>query len=157
MASVFDRDPQPLYDIILDPNAEEFIRAGICEALAIVTLRGELDRAVAGQFLRDAFIEMRPQAECYVWVGWQSAIAMLGMNDLKLLVKKAFDRGFIDGHPLVFEHFEEDLRRGIEHPGEPRHPGDRDDTLFGDTVEELSGWYCFSEQYRWAGPRTGVG
>jgi hypothetical protein len=157
MAAVFDGDPEPLYDIILDPNAEQFIRAGMCEALAMVTMRGELDRAVAGRFLRDAFIEMRPQAECYVWVGWQSAIAMLGMNDLKLLVKKAFDRGFIDGHTLVFEHFEEDLRRGIEHPGEPRHPGDRDDTLFGDTVEELSGWYCFSEQYRWAGPRTGVG
>jgi hypothetical protein len=41
MASVFDGDPEPLYDIILDPNAEEFIliRAGMCEALAIVTLR----------------------------------------------------------------------------------------------------------------------
>jgi len=157
MASVFDGDPEPLYDTILDPNAEQFIRAGMSEALAMVTMRGELDRAVAGRFLRDAFIEMRPQAECYVWVGWQSAIAMLGMSDLKILVKKGFDRGFIDAHVLGFEHFEEDLRRGIEHPGEPRHPGDRDDTLFGDTVEELSGWYCFSEQYRWAGPRTGVG
>ena len=148
MAAVFDGDPEPLYDIILDPNAEQFIRAGMCEALAMVTMRGELDRAVAGRFLRDAFIEMRPQAECYVWVGWQSAIAMLGMNDLKLLVKKAFDRGFIDSHVLGFEHFEEDLRRGIEHPGEPRRPDDHDDTLFGDTVEELSGWYCFTEQYR---------
>jgi hypothetical protein len=148
MAAVFDGDPQPLYDIILDPNAEEFIRAGICEALAMVTLRGELDRAVAGRFLRDAFMEMQPQAECYVWVGWQSAIAMLGMSDLKILVKKAFDRGFIDSHVLGFGHFEQDLRRGIEHPGEPRRPDDRDDTLFGDTVEELSGWYCFSEQYR---------
>src|SRR6201997_1212993 len=96
MAALFDGDPQPLYDIILDPNAEEFIRAGMCEALAMVTLRGELDRAVAGRFLRDAFIEMRPQAECYVWVGWQSAIAMLGMSDLRVLVKKVFDRGFID-------------------------------------------------------------
>jgi len=67
MAAVFDGDPQPLYDIILDPNAEEFIRAGMCEALAMVTLRGELDRAVADRFLRDAFVEMRPQAECYVW------------------------------------------------------------------------------------------
>ena len=114
----------------------------------MVTLRGELDWAVAGRFLRDAFVEIRPQAECYVWVGWQSAIAMLGMSDLKLLVKKAFDRGFIDGHTLGFEHFEEDLRRGIEHPGEPRLPDDRDSTHFGDTVEELSGWYCFSEQYR---------
>ena len=148
MAAVFDGDPQPLYDIILDPKAEEFIRAGICEALAIVTLRGELDRAVAGRFLCDAFIEMRPQSECYVWVGWQSAIAMLGMSDLKLLVKKAFDRGFIDSHVLGFDHFEEDLRRGIEHPGKPRLPDDHDDTLFGDTVEELSGWYCFTEQYR---------
>jgi hypothetical protein len=43
-------------------------------------------------------MEMQPQAECYVWVGWQSAIAMLGMGDLKILVKKAFDRGFVDSH-----------------------------------------------------------
>jgi hypothetical protein len=111
-------------------------------------LRGELDRAVAARFLRDAFIEMRPQAECYVWVGWQSAIAMLGMSDLELLVKKAFERGFIDRHVLGFDHFEEDLRRGIKHPGEPRRPGDHRYALFGDTVEELSGWYCFTEQYR---------
>ena len=146
--SSFDGDPEPLYDIILDPNAEEFIRAGMCEALVMVTLRGELDRAVAGRFLRDAFMEVRPQAECYVWVGWQSAIAMLGMSDLKVLVKKAFDRGFIDSHVLGYDHFEEDLRRGIEHPGEPRLPDDRDSTLFGDTTEELSEWYCFTEQYR---------
>jgi Protein of unknown function (DUF1186) len=61
MAAVFDGDPQPLYDIILDPNAEQFIRAGMCEALAVVTVRGELDRAVAGRFLRDAFMELQPQ------------------------------------------------------------------------------------------------
>jgi hypothetical protein len=148
MAAVFDGDPQPLYDIILDTSADEFIRAGMYEALAMVTLRGELDRARAGRFLRDAFIEIRPQAECYVWVGWQSAIAMLGMSDLIMLVKKAFDRGFIDSHILGFDHFEEDLRRGIERPGEPCRPDDRDGTLFGDTIEELSWWYCFSEQYR---------
>ena len=148
MASVFDGDPEPLYEIILDPKAEEFIRAGMCEALAMVTVRGGLDRTAAGRFLRDAFMELQPQRQNYVWVGWQSAIAMLGMSDLKTLVKKAFDRGFIDGHVLGFDHFEEDLRRGIDHPGEPRVPDDRDGTLFGDTVEELSGWYCFSEQYR---------
>ena len=148
MAAVFDGDPEPLYDIILDPKAEEFIRAGMCEALAMVTLRGELDRVLAGRFLRDAFIEMRPQAESYVWVGWQSAISMLGMSDLKILVKKAFDRGFIDSHILGYDHFEQDLRQGMEHPDEPWRPDDRDSTLFGDTIEELSEWYCFTEQYR---------
>jgi hypothetical protein len=148
MAAVFDGDSEPLHDIILDPTADEFIRAGMCETLAMVTMCGELDRALAGRFLRDAFIEMRPQAQNYVWVGWQSAIAMLGMSDLTILVKKAFDRGFIDSHILGFDHFEEDLRRGIECPGEARRADDRDCTLFGDTIEELSGWHCFSEQYR---------
>jgi len=70
MASVFDGDPEPLYDIILDPNAEQFIRAGMCEALAMVAVRGELDRAVAGRFLRDAFMELQPQRQNYVWVAW---------------------------------------------------------------------------------------
>ena len=148
IAAIFDGDPQPLYDIILDPNADEFIRAGMYKALAIVTLRGELDRAVAGRFLRDAFVEIRPQTECYVWVGWQSAIAALGMSDLKILVKRAFDRGFIDSDVLGFDYFEKDLRRGIEHPGEARCPGDHRYALFGDTIDELSAWSCFTEQYR---------
>jgi hypothetical protein len=82
MAAVFDGDPEPLYDIILDPKAEQFIRAGMCEALAMVTLSGDLHRDRAGRFLRDAFMEMRPQAECYIWVGWQSGIATLGMGEL---------------------------------------------------------------------------
>jgi uncharacterized protein len=35
MAAVFDGDPQPLCEIILDPDAEEFIRSRMCEALAM--------------------------------------------------------------------------------------------------------------------------
>src|SRR6266446_9802998 len=63
MAAVFDGDPEPLYQIILEPNADEFIPAGMCEALAMVTLRGDLDRALAGRFVRDAFIELQPQRQ----------------------------------------------------------------------------------------------
>src|SRR6266850_5097367 len=96
MAAVFDGDPDPLYQIILDPNADEYLRASMIEALAMVTLQGDFDRDLAGRFLRDAFMEMQPQAESYAWVGWQSAIAILGLSDLKILVKKAFDRGPID-------------------------------------------------------------
>ena len=147
MAALFDGDPQPLCEIILDPNAEEFIRWSMWEALAMVTRRGELDRAVTGRFLRDAFMELQPQAECDVWVGWQSAIAMLGMRDLKSLVKSAFDRGFIDSDILGFDDFEEDLRQGIEHPDEPWTLDGHKYTLFGNTIDELSEWYCFTPQY----------
>ena len=147
MAAVFNGDPQPLYDIILDPNAEEFIRSRMCEALAMISLRGELDRALTGRFLRDAYNELLPQHQCFVWFGWQSAIAMLGLGELKVLVKRAFDRGFIDPYLLGFDDFEQDLKRGIERPGEPWQPGDDEYVLFGDTVEELSGWHCFAEQH----------
>jgi hypothetical protein len=147
MAAVFDGDPQPLYDIILDPNAEEFIRSRMCEALAMLTLRGELDRDLAGRFFRDAFNELRPQRYCYVWFGWQSAIAMLGLGELKVLVKRAFDRGFIDRYLLGFDDFEQDLKRGIERPGEPWRPGDDEYTLLDDTIDELSRWHCFAERH----------
>jgi hypothetical protein len=147
IAAVFDGDPSPLCEIFLDPHAEQFIRSRMCEALAMVTLRGELDRAVAGRILRDAFMEMQPQAQNFVWFGWQSAIAMLGLSDLKTLVKKALDRGFIERYVLEFDHFEQDLRRSIERFGEPWRPDDHEYTLFGDTIDELSGWYCFSDQY----------
>jgi hypothetical protein len=147
MAAVFDGDPAPLCEIFLDPHAEQFIRSRMCEALAMVTLQGKLDRAMAGHILRDAFMEMQPQAQNFVWFGWQSAIAMLGLSDLTDLVKKAFARGFIDNHVLGFDHFEQDVRRGIERLGEPWHPDDYEYTLFGDSIDELSAWYCFGEQY----------
>ncbi len=148
MAAVFDGDPQPLYDIILDRNAEPFVRSRMCETLAMLVLRGELDRDVVGRFLRDAYVELQPQAECYVWQGWQSAIAMLGLTELKVLVKRAFDRGFIDRQWLSFEHFQHDVERAARHPEMARDPQGDEFTLFGDTAEELSRWYGFSDESR---------
>jgi hypothetical protein len=147
MAAIFDGDPEPLYEIILDPNADQFVRSRMCEAVAMLVLRGELDQENAARFLRDALMELRPQAQSFVWQGWQSAIAMLGLSELKVLVKRAFDRGFIDPQWLDYEGFVRDLEWGIENPGAPRHAHIREFTLFGDTIEELSRWYGFSEEF----------
>jgi hypothetical protein len=147
MAAVFAGDPQPLYEVILDPNAEQFVRSRMCETLAMLVLRGELDRAVTARFLRDAFMDLQPQAECFVWQGWQSAIAMLGLSELKILVKRAFDRGFIDRHCLGFGDFERDLEWAVKRPGQLRHQHGDLFSLFGDTVEELSRWHGFSEEF----------
>jgi uncharacterized protein len=146
MAAVFDGDPHPLYDIILDPEADEFIRSRMCEAIAMVTLRGELSKAEAARFLRECYSQLDPQDECFVWHGWENAIALLGLIELKPLVAQAFALGYISTSWLRFEHFEEDLRQAIENPGAP--PGRRRDefSLFGDTIEELSTWHCFREE-----------
>jgi len=78
MAAVFDGDPHPIYNIILDENADEFVRSRMCETLAMLVLQGRLDRAEAASFLGDCWINLQPRDYCFVWHGWQSAIALLG-------------------------------------------------------------------------------
>jgi Protein of unknown function (DUF1186)/SEC-C motif len=146
MAAVFDGDPQPLFDIVLDPMADEFARSRMCEVIPMLVMRGELDRDLAARFLLGGFEQLEPRDECFVWQGWQSAIAMLGLSELRGLVKRAFDRGYISRQWLGFHHFEKELRDAAEHPGQQKWLEDEEFTLFGDTVEELSTWYCFTDK-----------
>ena len=148
MVAVFDGDPQPLYEIILDPDAEEFVRSRMCDAVAMIAAAGGIPREEAVRFLRDAFASLHPQTVNYVWSGWQDAIAMLGLAELKLLVEQAFDKGFIDPQWCGIDDFEKDLEHGIRHPGEPRWQNNGKYTLFGNTIEELSTWYCFTDKYK---------
>jgi hypothetical protein len=102
----------------------------MCEAIAMLVLRGELDPEGAARFLRDAFMELQPQARSFVWQGWQSAIAMLGLSALQILVKRAFDRGFIDPHWIGYDGFLRDLKWAVKQPGESRHPHDNELTNY---------------------------
>jgi hypothetical protein len=146
MAAVCDGDPDPLYQIILDANADEFIRSRMCEALAMAVVLGELQRDDTARFLRTCYLELAPQAECFVWNGWQRAIALLGLAELKPLVEEAFERGLISRSWLSFAHFEEDLAQSIESPGALPSLTHGEFSLFGDTVEELSSWSGFSSK-----------
>lgn len=139
MASVCDGDPQPLFDLIENSDLDEFLRAVMCDALALAVLHDRLDREPVARFLRDGFNNLEPQAEDYVWCGWQGAIARLGLAELSPLVKKAFDRGFLDPTWLEYRHFERDLADAQAGRFE-----DGRAVLFGDVVAELSEWASFS-------------
>ncbi len=140
MAAVFDGDAGPLHAIVRDADADETIRSRMCEALAMLTLRGEVPREQTAAFLRACFHEMAPRDACFVWDGWQHAIAMLGLVELVPLVREAFDREFVHPGWLNFEDFEQDLARTVGGEPVPADLDDREFTPFDDTVEELSGW-----------------
>ncbi len=143
MAAVFDGEPEPLYQIIRDPEADEYVRSHMLHATAMLTRSGELPRDATAAFLRDCFSQLEPQKDCYVWSGWIDAVAWLGLTELKPLVQQAFLRGSIDPEWLTFKEFEEDLQYSVDHPdAEPLNP-DGNLTLFGDTIEELSRWDSF--------------
>jgi Protein of unknown function (DUF1186)/SEC-C motif len=139
-------DPDPLHQIILDPKADEFVRSRMCEALAMATFDNDAQHADAARFLRACYSQLLPQAECFVWNGWQSAIALLGLTELKPLVEQAFAHGLLSPSWLSFAHFEHDLEFSIQNPAALPHRSHGEFSLFGDTIEELSNWYCFSSK-----------
>jgi hypothetical protein len=146
MAAVFDGDPKPLYDVVLDPRADELVRARMCEAVAMVTLSGELAREQAARFLRASYADLEPHGDWYVWEGWGSAIAALGLSELKPLVEQAFARSLACGAWLTLEDFEEDLQHAFDHPDSPWADAD-EYAPWGNAIEELSTWYRFSPAY----------
>ncbi|HUI96654.1 MAG TPA: DUF1186 domain-containing protein [Xanthobacteraceae bacterium] len=152
MAAVFDGDPAPLQGIVRDPDCDEAIRSRMCEALAMLTLRGEIPREQTTQFLRECFAELEPQDECMVWEGWQSAIALLGLVELVPLVKQAFEREFITPEFIEFSDFEADLHRTLSGEARAAWYGEKEFELFGNTIEELSTWaFADAEPETWEG------
>lgn len=143
MAGVFDGDPEPLYQIIRDPEADEFIRAKMLQTIAMLTRRGELPRDATAAFLRDCSSQLDPKEDCYVWSGWVDAVAWLGLVELKPLVQQAFARGSIDEGWLTFENFEGGLQHAVKYPHAEPFNADGDHAPFGDTVAEMSGWAGF--------------
>ena len=146
MAAVFDGDTAPLHAIIRDEAADEFIRSCMIHALVMLTLSGAVPRAETTAFLRDCYDRLQPREGCFVWVGWQDAVAWLGLVELKPLVQKAFARGWIDPSWLSFRDFEKDLNHAIAHPDAPPLGLDDELTPFGDTIAELEHWACFQPE-----------
>ena len=74
MASVFDGDPQCIFDIILDVGADPSVRFWQWHALTLIGLEGNLDRRVAADFARQAFGKFSPDGEApLIWAGWRSS------------------------------------------------------------------------------------
>jgi hypothetical protein len=147
MAGVFDGDPQPLYDIILDPQADEFVRSRMIEVLAMLVAQGKMERGVVADFLRECFTAIQPQGTSFVWDGWQSTIAMLGLTELAPLVEEAFKREFIEETICEFNWFEEELADSLVSP--PFALLDTTDYRpFGSCAEEFKSWHGFTEAYR---------
>ncbi|MGA2127501.1 MAG: DUF1186 domain-containing protein, partial [Xanthobacteraceae bacterium] len=139
MAQVFDGDQLPLYAIVGDEKADEFVRARMCETVALVAIRGALPREEAARYLKACFSDLKPMRGDLVWDGWQTAIALLGLTELEPLVKQVFDRGSVSTGWLRFRDFEDDLRRGVKNPTAPWRR-EIDYAPFVDTIAELADW-----------------
>ncbi len=145
LVRLFDGDPAPLRALIENAKADEFVRCAAFEAVAWLTAAGRLDRDDTAQYLRDLFTTLQPQAASWAWVGWQQAIADLGLAELAPLVRDAFARGFIADEIMSVEDFEADLKKGCAATRPMEAVSERCRTLaeFDDIVKMMSQWAVF--------------
>jgi uncharacterized protein len=147
LISTFDGSTRRLYDVMNDPDVDEFVRDAVFRAWTYFVCMGEIDRDEARQYLWNGFETLRPIENSYVWVSWVDAVARLGFDNMRDLVRQAFADGRVPDRVLDFRDFENELESALI-------AGDREAWMkanhlypFTDTVGVLSKWYCFSEDF----------
>ena len=144
-ARTYDGDSAPLRALIESKSASEYVRDAGIGAIAWLTVTGQIEREETARYLRDLHATLQPQGECWVWVGWQQAIAVLGFSELTPLVENAFARGLIGRDVMSLKHFREDLSAALQAADHTTvfDKNIRDDGRFDDVAALLSTWPGF--------------
>lgn len=154
IAGVFDGDLQPIFDVIEDEEADEFARAQMFDALVIIAHRRPLSRPAVAAYL-EAFFSLKVAKSEVVWGSWAFSVADLGLAHLEPQARQAFEREWVSPHEATFEHFQKQLRNAVEGGVSDRLSQQRNIAPIDNAVEELSGWYGFSEEYLKARAKRG--
>jgi hypothetical protein len=147
MAGVFDGDLQPLFDVLLDDDADGFVRGEMFDTLVIVALENPDLRPGITQFLIDFFDLTGTVTGEEVWWAWAECIAALGLANMETAVRAVFDSGLITPDHSRFEDFTQRLQATVDAGLPDWFTGISSNTLITDTIAELEPWYCFSPEY----------
>ncbi len=145
LLSTYDGDLDALKGVIEAAEADEYVRTGALEVLAYLAATGRVSREEAEAYLLRLYDTLRPQHESFVWYGWTSAVALLGLEAMSGVVRQAFARGLMDPMVTNYDLFREDLGRTLADP--ERMAGFRHDRIapLEVAIGELSGWLAFSD------------
>jgi hypothetical protein len=146
MANVCDGDPEPLFDVIRDRQADPFVRSRMFGSLVMLVLRGRIDRERVHRFCVEMHAVLLEQSQNFVWFGWQSTIARLGFQDLVPLVERAFADDHLPQQSMTLADFQADLAATLDDPTGKRWLEDGELEPFTDAIKVLSQWYGFSEE-----------
>ena len=129
IASVFDGDASPLHALILDSAADGFIRNEAFTALAYLTRQGRLPLEDARALLLRFDAAQAAVEGDMAWVGWEEAIAYLGLTDLAPRSQAARRDGRLTDEFSDAAWFRKALRQASAEPPDLSEFGDRYGTL----------------------------
>ncbi len=135
LLSVFDGNADPLYALIERPEIDSSVRATMFDVLARLVWEGRT--------ARDRFLELLDRfdrastlpAHDVTWIGWEDAVAYLGLREFASRVRRGWDAGRpLGDREIDRQDWVERLERAI---AEPQHFVDDRVAPIDDPVEAL--------------------
>jgi len=144
LISTYDGDKERLYDCILDPSTDEYVRSATLNAWAYLVAAGRIGDDEAKEFLNGAIDRFEPQSDCVLWTTWLFVVSHLGFEDLKTQAKVSYERGFVALRGMTYDEFLNDIETAKASPDRVTPFHDNRIHPFTDAVGMLSRWYSFS-------------
>jgi uncharacterized protein len=136
--SVFDGDTGTLIDACADSRIDSFVRWGLIGALARLTFDGVVARDTMMAFLDRFEREPLAAADDDAWQGWQDAIYLLGLEEMRERLRAACRSGRFDQPEGELEFCEEHLTIACNlAPGDPSLFDQANYRPMRDPVQEL--------------------
>jgi hypothetical protein len=113
LAAVFDGDPEPLYEMLLDPSVDQFMCVASLQSVAILVNLGKLSKASANAFVEKALGVYNPKEHDFHIEAIARLIVALGLHGFTPLIREALEIADSEYFP---KDFEKDLERATVHP-----------------------------------------
>jgi hypothetical protein len=143
MAGVFDGDLKPVFQIVLDYDADADVRGEMFDTLPMQALQNPAQGADIRLFLTEFFDLAGPSTNEEVWWSWATCIAALGLSNMTAPVRSAFERGLISKDHSRYQDFEAPLRTTIDKGQPDWFESWPNNQLNSNTITELGTWHCF--------------
>src|SRR5216684_782353 len=135
-ASVYDGNPAPLYGLIENEEANEYVRDACINALLVLEHTGQMPRNELVEYFRSLFRGRLQRTHSFAWDGLVCAVADLPAPELLEEVQQAYAEGLVDESVADLKGIERDLT-APELWRRERH------TLITDAIGEMEHWTCF--------------
>ena len=116
IASLYDGEPDDLFEIIGDPSVDEWIRDALWHAATTLVFVGRIDRAIMRAFiLRFDAEKLAPKGD-FAWIGWLCTIAHLGYADVASGIGAVWIDQRLPANVIERRDFEADLAAALAAP-----------------------------------------
>jgi len=141
LINCFDGGDTAMRAVVMDQNADSYLRGEVLLALAWLTREGRYPEAAMRGLLTESLAKAGPRKTDFFWFQWSAAIEALGWPDFVPAVEKLYRDRFIERDISDLKAFRESLRTTMDDPDRLAGFEEHEVAPYGDAIDTLGLWF----------------